>query len=61
MPVPYLVLTAADTATGLQNELNDKAQQGYRVVGIVPARVGVNAFIILEKEEGAAASATGRR
>ncbi len=57
MPVPYLVLTANEEPLKPQNELNDRAQKGYRVAGIVPARAGIDAFIILEKEEGPAAGA----
>ncbi len=57
MPVTYLVLAANDVPLGLQNELNERARQGYRLAGVIPAIQGVRPFIILEREEGPAAGA----
>jgi hypothetical protein len=47
----------------IQKQLNDKAQEGYRLVGIVPSKQGSkpNVFLVLEKEEGPAAGASGQR
>jgi hypothetical protein len=50
MPDRYLVITVKDEPLKVQKDLNDHAQQGYGVVGVVPGRPGVPAFIILEKE-----------
>jgi hypothetical protein len=55
----YLVLTAESEALKLQKQLNDKAAEGYRLVGVSPRQEGVQArtFIILEREMGPAAGA----
>ncbi len=50
--MPYLVLTVPEEPLKLQNELDRREKEGYRVVGIVPPRSGVQAFIILEREGG---------
>jgi hypothetical protein len=55
----YLVLAAShDSAQEIQAQLNQKAKEGYRLVGIVPPRPGfsADALLVLEKEEDPAAS-----
>ncbi len=60
MNLTYLVLQLSeDDRSGLklQNELNNRAGEGYRLAGIVPERTGVRpTIVILEKQQGPAAA-----